>query len=110
VHVLADGVGRYPPPVEAAAYFTCLEALQNAAKHADARSVQVAVRGERNALRLVVEDDGVGYAVSEPTAGTGLSNLRDRVESVGGTLTIGSAPGRGTRVEAVLPTRPLDGG
>ena len=109
VTVEADGVGRYPSQVEAAAYFTCVEALQNAAKHARATRVRVCLHARPDALVLSVEDDGVGYAVAEPTSGTGLANLRDRVESVGGSLTTRSAPGYGTRLEAVLPAS-RDGG
>jgi signal transduction histidine kinase len=110
VNVVTDGVGRYPPQVEAAAYFTCLEALQNAAKHASATSVRVTLQAAPDALMLGVEDDGVGYVVSEHSSGAGLANLRDRVDSVGGTLRIDSAPGRGTRVQAQFPAGPRDGG
>jgi signal transduction histidine kinase len=110
VNVVTDGVGRYPPQVEAAAYFTCLEALQNAAKHACATSVRVTLQAAPDALVLAVEDDGVGYVVSGHSSGAGLANLRDRVDSVGGTLRIDSAPGRGTRVQAQLPAGPRDGG
>jgi signal transduction histidine kinase len=110
VQVDVDGIGRFPPQVEAAAYFTCLEALQNAAKHAAASSVQVTLRAAPDALVLAVEDDGAGYVVSEPASGTGLANLRDRVDSVGGTLSVDSAPARGTRVWAVLPARPGEEG
>ena len=109
VSVATDGLRRYPPRIEAAAYFTCLEALQNAAKHAHATSVRVSLREVGEALELTVEDDGVGYDPLAPTTGTGLANLRDRVDSVGGTLTTRSVPGQGTRVEAVLPARPEDG-
>jgi signal transduction histidine kinase len=103
VSIETDGVGRYRPQVEAAAYFTCLEALQNVAKHARATRVRVSLRAGPDALLLTVEDDGVGFEGTGPSSGTGLANLRDRVESVGGTLTTESAPGHGTRVEAVLP-------
>ena len=109
VSVVADGVRRFPPRIEAAAFFTCLEALQNVAKHAQATSVQVSLRAVRDTLVLTVEDDGVGYDELEPTTGTGLANLRDRVDSVGGTLSARSVPGRGTCVEAVLPARLEDG-
>ncbi len=109
MEVVADGIGRYPAQVEAAAYFTCLEALQNAAKHASAAHVLVSLQAAQEVLLLAVEDDGVGYTVSEPHGGTGLANLRVRVDSVGGTLTVDSAPGRGTRLRAVFPARGTDG-
>jgi signal transduction histidine kinase len=103
VDLRADGVGRYPPPIEAAAYFTCLEAVQNAVKHAGATSIGVELRGDPDTLALTVTDDGSGFDTAAARTGAGLTNLRDRVESVGGTLTTDSAPGRGTRVHAVLP-------
>lgn len=103
VKVTASGIDRYPPSVEAAAYFSCLEALQNAAKHSGATSVQVSLRGSAANLVLTVEDDGSGFDPTAVPNGAGLTNLRDRIESVGGTFTTASAPGRGTRLEAVLP-------
>jgi signal transduction histidine kinase len=107
VSVVAD-VGRYDARVEAAAYFACLEALQNAAKHSGATSVRVSLQGGPGSLVLTVEDDGRGFDPSAPTTGAGLANLRDRVESVGGTLSTASAHGGGTRVEAVLPASAVE--
>jgi signal transduction histidine kinase len=104
VEVEAHGVGRLPARVEAAAYFCCLEAVQNAAKHSGAGTVRIDLVDEAGSLRCVVEDDGAGFDARTAAAGTGLSNMRDRVEAAGGTLAIGSAPGRGTRVVALLPT------
>jgi len=107
VSVVAD-VGRYDARIEAAAYFACLEALQNAAKHSGATSVRVSLRGAPESLVLTVEDDGRGFNTSAVPVGAGLANLRDRVESVGGTLTTASGHGRGTRVQAVLPARVVE--
>jgi signal transduction histidine kinase len=107
VDVVELGVGRYPLGVEAAAYFCCLEALQNAAKHSGASSVQVELRGDPDALVLTVTDDGVGFDPARTPMGSGLANIRDRVESIGGSLTTESAPGTGTRIRAVLPARAL---
>jgi signal transduction histidine kinase len=104
VELTANHVGRYPPSVEAAAYFCCLEALQNAAKHSDAREIRVDLRGEEGFLTLVVEDDGVGFDPRAVSPGAGMTNMPDRIESAGGTLIIESTPARGTRVEARLPT------
>jgi signal transduction histidine kinase len=104
VELVARQVGRYSPSIEAAAYFCCLEALQNAAKHADAQRIRVDLRGDAGLLTLVVEDDGVGFDPQAVSPGAGMTNMPDRIESAGGTLIIESAPARGTRVEARLPT------
>jgi len=103
VEVVARDVGRYSANVEAAAYFSCLEAVQNAVKHSGAATILVELQGRADALALTVQDDGSGFEPSSTPDGAGLANLRDRVESVGGILTTESAPGRGTRVDAVLP-------
>jgi signal transduction histidine kinase len=103
VDLTTNHVGRYSPSVEAAAYFCCLEALQNAAKHSDARGIRVDLRGEAGSLTLVVEDDGVGFDPHAVSPGAGMTNMPDRIESAGGTLIIESAPACGTRVEARLP-------
>ena len=104
ITVVEHAVERYPVPVEAAAYFSCLEALQNAAKHAGACSIRVTLTGTASGLELTVEDDGAGFDPASTPGGSGLANIRDRVESVGGTVRTESAPGRGTRVCAVLPS------
>jgi signal transduction histidine kinase len=103
VELAAHRVGRYPASVEAAAYFCCLEALQNAAKHSDAVGIRVDLRGDADCLTLVVEDDGVGFDPQAVSPGAGMTNMPDRIESAGGTLIIESAPALGTRVEAHLP-------
>ncbi|GAA1974095.1 hypothetical protein GCM10009798_39170 [Nocardioides panacihumi] len=103
VEVHATDVGRYASPIEATAYFCSLEALQNAAKHAHASSTRVELVGTDDALEIVVVDDGRGFDPRIGKTGTGLTNMRERVESVGGVLTVSSAPGLGTRVRAVLP-------
>lgn len=103
VRLDATGVGRYPASIEATAYFCCLEALQNAAKHAAAASVRVALTGTSQGLELTVADDGRGFDPRDGVGGAGLTNIRERVESVGGELTVTSAPGRGTTIHALLP-------
>jgi signal transduction histidine kinase len=107
VELVEDRVGRYPRQVEAAAYFCCLEAVQNAVKHSGATAIRVELRGEPEHLALTVEDDGVGFDPATAVLGAGLANIRDRVESLGGILTIGSRPGGGSRVHAVLPVSAL---
>jgi signal transduction histidine kinase len=94
----AAGLSRYPRDVEATIYFSCIEALQNAAKHARGLSGVVLSVHENGALTFTVSDDGAGFDSSTVTEGTGLTNLRDRMAAIGGTLEISSTPGRGTRV------------
>ena len=98
----ADGVGRYPPELERTVYFCCLEALQNAAKHASSSTVSITLADD-GALRFAVRDDGIGFAAGGVRAGQGLTNMRDRLAAVGGELTIESAPGKGTSVLGVIP-------
>jgi signal transduction histidine kinase len=110
VRVVGEDVGWCPPGVAAAAYFCCLEAVQNALKHAAASTIRVELRSGSGTLELLVVDDGAGF---DPAAhsGAGLANMRDRVEALDGTLTTSSAPGRGTRVRVVLPfPSPVAGG
>jgi signal transduction histidine kinase len=94
---------RYGADLEAAVYFCCLEALQNAAKHAPDAAVVLTAREEPGSLRVMVTDDGPGFDVAAVRDGQGLQNMTDRVGAVGGVLTLSAAPGAGTRVEAVLP-------
>jgi len=101
--VKADGVGRHDPEVEAGIYFCCLEALQNAAKHAGASRVFVEIREQHGQLEFSVVDDGVGFDQTKTSAGTGVQNIKDRLASLGGRLAIQSRPGKGTTVSGVLP-------
>jgi signal transduction histidine kinase len=100
VDIDADGVGRYAPEVESAVYFCVLEALQNALKHAGgARRVMVRLDGRGGAeLRFSVRDDGAGAADGQVVAGAGMTNMRDRIASVGGELEVSSVPRVGTTV------------
>jgi signal transduction histidine kinase len=97
------GLGRYSGEVEAAAYFCCLEALQNAAKHAPGSRVTVAVRQEADELLFEVADDGPGIGAEAAGRGHGFANMSDRVGAVGGRIWWDSAPGLGTRVSGSLP-------
>ena len=101
VHLITHRVARQPPEIELAIYYVCIEALQNAQKHAHgATAVWVTVRQDDH-LALEVRDDGPGFV---PTlAPGGLRNMADRIEAVGGRLLIDSSPGRGTRVIATVP-------
>ncbi|HYI36893.1 MAG TPA: histidine kinase [Thermoleophilaceae bacterium] len=98
-----DGVGRYPAYVENAVYFCCLEAMQNASKHApDAHSVTV-VLGEREGLVFEVRDDGAGFDLEMMAPGVGMTNMHDRMAAVGGAVEITSSPGAGTVVAGTIP-------
>ena len=103
--VLAAGVGRYPPEIESAAYFCCLEALQNTEKHAHGARGRGrrAVRG-RSAATVEVRDDGAGFDPSlVDGGGVGFTSMRDRMAAVGGALEIRSRPGAGTQVRGRIP-------
>ena len=107
----SEGVGRYPPETESAIYFCCLEALQNADKHADgARSVAIEVRESAGELRFEVRDDGVGFIAGSTANGGGLTNMHDRIAALGGTLKVTSAPGAGTAVRGSVPLAPAGDG
>ena len=95
---------RYPPEVEATVYFCCLEGLQNAAKHAgDGARVAVRVWEEEGGLLFELADDGLGFDPSARTPGGGLTNMRDRLGAIGGTLTVDTEPGIGTTVTGAIP-------
>jgi len=84
------------------------ESLTNMAKYAHARHAQVNVHGYGNHVEVVVSDDGKGFDPAQVKPSThGLAGMRHRVEAAGGRLTVTSSPGAGTRVKAVLPSRPL---
>jgi signal transduction histidine kinase len=102
VAVHASTAARFPPSVEAALYFCCLEALHNAARHAgDHARITVSLRHDTNGLACEVRDDGTGITATTP--GTGLANMADRIAAVGGQLRIDSAPGHGTTIRATVP-------
>jgi signal transduction histidine kinase len=93
---------RFPAPVEVTAYFVCSEALANVAKYAASSSAAIDVTKRRGSIVVCVRDDGRGGASVK--AGSGLRGLVDRVEALGGRLTLTSPPGEGTRLIAELPT------
>src|SRR5262249_17255936 len=96
-------VGRLPEEVETAIYFCCLEALQNSAKHGG-EDVVVSIRlwKETHLVRFAIVDDGAGFVPSRHHNGTGLTNMSDRLGAVGGTISIRSAPGRGTYIDGAV--------
>lgn len=105
VEVAADGVGRFPREIEAAVYFCCLEAIQNAAKYAGAGSVSVSLRCVGGELSFTVTDGGGGFDMDTAKRGVGLRSMTERIETLGGTLEIRSAPGAGTTVVGRVPGR-----
>lgn len=103
--VVAEGIGRFTPDIEAAVYFCRLEAMQNAGKHAgDGSTIAIKVWEEAGALLFEVADDGAGFdPTKRATPGAGFVNMGDRVGAIGGTFGVQSAPGRGTRISGRVP-------
>jgi signal transduction histidine kinase len=93
--------GRLPEQIEGAVYFVASEALTNAAKHSHASEVRLAASHKDGVLVLEVADDGIGGAAAG--SGSGLRGLADRVEALGGRLTVSSPPGRGTTLRVEIP-------
>ncbi len=103
VSLANDGVGRYPKEVESAVYFSCLEALQNVSKYANAREAMISLSEENGSLVFSVQDDGVGFDPAQVKKGSGLQNISDRLEAIGGKLEIHSDPGKGTTLTGRIP-------
>jgi len=99
VQLRADG--RLPGSCEVTAYYVAAEAFTNAAKHANASAVDILIEQADGTLTVQVRDDGVGGA--DASRGSGLTGLRDRVEAVGGSITLDSPPGAGTVLTVLLP-------
>jgi signal transduction histidine kinase len=102
--VHSDGVERYPREVEAAVYFTCLEALNNFAKYSGATAATVALAQTNGTLSFTVADDGVGFDPDRIDHGTGLQGMADRLDAIGGGVRVRSTPGEGTTVTGSVPT------
>jgi len=103
VSVDAEGLDRYPSELEAAVYFCCLEALQNAGKHAPDADVEITLREANGEVRFTVADDGPGFDVAAATAGHGFVNMSDRVGAIGGTVEWDSQPGAGATISGRIP-------
>jgi signal transduction histidine kinase len=106
--VSADHLDRYPPEVEAAVYFVCLEALQNVTKHAQASRVEIKIRSVTHELSFEVTDDGAGFEVAKDATGSGLRNMADRIEGMGGRLEIRSTANGGTTVAGTVPIEAME--
>jgi signal transduction histidine kinase len=101
VEIDLDSEERLPEEIEVTAYYVVAEALTNAAKHAAASRVSVAVARQDGYLRLAIGDDGVGGA--DPVEGSGLTGIRDRAEALGGSLAVHSPRAEGTALFVALP-------
>ena len=101
VEVVVEREERLPEPVEVAVYYVAAEALTNAAKHATASRAWVTLERQGGLVRLRVSDDGVGGA--DPSTGSGLTGVRDRIEALGGSLAVRSPRGQGTVLDVALP-------
>jgi signal transduction histidine kinase len=104
VQVEPDGLGRYPQEVESAVYFSCLEALNNVAKYADATSAVVTLGERDGVLTFSVTDDGQGFDTASTGYGTGLQGIADRLDALGGQIEVRSSPGSGTIVSGHIAT------
>jgi len=105
VAVEAGEVARPPASVEAALYFCCIEAVQNATKHSGAATVTVRLEENPSRWCLTVTDDGIGFDQTHAGAapGVGLTNMRDRLDAVAGTVEFLSPERGGTTMIAVVP-------
>jgi len=103
VTVDGDGVGRYPQEIEAAVYFCVLEALQNVQKYAGAAIATVKLSDIGGQLHFEVYDDGAGFDRTQVVPGAGLTNMDDRLDALGGNLSITSEVGQFTRVSGSIP-------
>jgi signal transduction histidine kinase len=103
VTIDADGVDRQPIETEAAVYFCCLEAIQNAAKYAQASRVEVVLGHDAANLTFEIRDDGVGFDAEATARGSGLQGMADRLAALGGSVEVASHPGQGTIVRGRVP-------
>jgi signal transduction histidine kinase len=105
--VTVDGLTRYQQEIETNVYFCCLEGLQNAIKHAgDGATVTIGLSGH-NGLSFDIRDDGAGCSPHQIADGHGLRNMRARLASIGGTLTVHAEPGGGVHLHGYLASPAL---
>ena len=104
--VRSDGIGRYPQDTEAAVYFCVLEALNNVAKYAGATRAEVNLAQTDGHLSFSVVDDGAGFDTAATSYGTGVQGMADRLDAIGGALSVRSREGEGTTVEGRIPAAP----
>ena len=106
--VRADHLDRYASEVEAAVYFVCLEALQNVTKHARASQVEIRLGSLAHELSFEITDDGAGFEMTTDGGGSGLRNMVDRIEGLGGRLEIRSTAKGGTTVRGTIPIAAME--
>jgi signal transduction histidine kinase len=98
---------RSTEEAEAAVYFSCLEAIQNVAKHAGRTAhARLGLHHEHGTLAVRLEDDGRGFDPARTPDGAGLRNIHDRIQTLGGTIKLTSGPGCGTVLTISLPWPP----
>jgi signal transduction histidine kinase len=106
VRLECDSEHRFDPEIEAAIYFCCIEALQNAGKYAgEGASVVLSITHDDDAVQFDVSDDGAGFDLANLRAGVGFVNMNDRLGAIGGGVEISSRPGEGTRVTGRVPLK-----
>ena len=103
VDLVTEGIGRYSGDIEAAIYFCCLEALQNAGKHAPDSHVSIRIWEESGGLLFEVTDNGPGFDVGRAIRGHGYTNMADRLGAIGGAVRWESQPGSGTTIRGSVP-------
>jgi signal transduction histidine kinase len=101
--ITTDGIQRYPQAIEAAVYFCVLEALNNVAKYASATRAAISLTQTDGQLTFEVGDDGAGFDVERARDGTGLQGMADRLDAIGGSLTVRSVPGEGSTIGGRVP-------
>src|SRR5438128_12229811 len=106
VEVVAGPLPRYSQEIEAGVYFCVLEALQNMVKHAQATKAIVSIEQRDGHLVFMVADDGSGLNPERARSGSGMQNMRDRIEVLGGELQVESSPGAGTLLTGSIPVAP----
>ena len=104
ISLVQDTLPSLSPEITLCLFRVAQEALQNAAKHSRAREIAVQLRNTAHGVTLTVADDGVGFDVESAwKKGLGLISMAERLESIGGKLSVHSAPGEGTRLETTVP-------
>jgi signal transduction histidine kinase len=107
--VEVDLAGRYPEEIETAAYFCCLEAMQNAGKYAgEGATITVRITDGDGKLCCELADDGIGFDPTAARFGHGFLNMQDRLGAIGGELSVDSSPGHGTVVRTSIPAEPIE--
>jgi signal transduction histidine kinase len=105
IRILDELESRFPAEVETGAFFACMEAIQNALKHARASRIEVLLKQHQQSLVFSVIDDGVGFDPDSLEGTSGLKNVKHRIASLSGQLEVSSSPRTGTRITGRIPQR-----